>query len=496
MGQVVNFSIAPDVFVRHVRGLVVAGRWRHALNALLEDIEGMTLDIAVGILEGKETLRADGDGFESCKQDPADPDYVRYTHDVAWLNAGIYEKDGVFYQPYARVPFDKDDETWALDQLGGAPDDPVSLVAYFRKRGLFHARNRDSDLVISVPDGQAVLFGRVKDPALWHKPFDDASEALEAYRAVRQLEHARDTSTYKVENDPRHWRFYERALRDGLLFPGSESGSPLGQEDREILGSLFVKRDAVELAQAQETDESAGSDAITVAKAEDDYEHAVLRFRIIEQARDTGGFIELRLPGEGGEQRVLKVPRAPFLLWAARDIGHLSGDLLPEWEPICPSGMKMLVDNPLHTDWWLGAGLALDDVYESNPVNKAVWEFCSRLAEQSGHNCVKLAGKGKALGQVVFPKPNEPVPAGAIAVVPFAGVDYELAMLSACRDGKGAVIAAVGGKLAHLATVGRELGARLVVVENAMTEFTEGDFVTVDADTVQVVRHGVLDAPQ
>lgn len=495
MEQPVNFSIASDVVVRHVRGLVVAGRWRHALNVLLEDIEGMTLDIAVDILKGKQTLREDDDGFETCAQDLADPDYVRYAHDVARMNAGIYERDGEFFQPYARVHFGKDDEAWALEELGRAPDDPVSLVAYFRKRGLYHARNRDSDLVVPVRDGQAVLFGRVKDPAFWHQPFVDTSEALDAYRAVRQLEHAQDASSYKAANDPRHWLFYERALRDGLLFAGSERGSPLGQEDREVLASLFARRDALELARAQEAEDSAVDDALSVSTAEEDYERAVLRFRIIEQARETGGFLELRVPLAGGEQHLLKVPRAPFLLWAARDIRHLAADLLPEWEPVCPSGMKMLVDNPLHTDWWLGAGLALEEVYETNAVNQAVWEFCSRLAEQSGHNCVKLAGKGKAIGQVVFPKPNEPVPAGAIAVVPFAGVDYEMAMLSACRDGKGAVIAAVGGKLAHLATVGRELGARLVVVENAMAEFIEGDFVTVDADTVQVVKHGSLEAP-
>jgi phosphoenolpyruvate-protein kinase (PTS system EI component) len=55
----------------------------------------------------------------------------------------------------------------------------------------------------------------------------------------------------------------------------------------------------------------------------------------------------------------------------------------------------------------------------------------------------------------------------------------------------GAVIAAVGGKLAHLATVSRELGARLVVVDEAMTRFSEGDLVTLDLDESKVSIHGM-----
>jgi phosphohistidine swiveling domain-containing protein len=48
----------------------------------------------------------------------------------------------------------------------------------------------------------------------------------------------------------------------------------------------------------------------------------------------------------------------------------------------------------------------------------------------------------------------------------------------------------VGGKLAHLATVSRELGARLVVVDEALTRFSEGDIVTLDLDEGQVTIHG------
>lgn len=152
--------------------------------------------------------------------------------------------------------------------------------------------------------------------------------------------------------------------------------------------------------------------------------------------------------------------------------------------------MKMVGDSSMHTDWWIGCGMNENAAYDhDHPVNKAAWRYAYSLARVKGQNCIKLAGKGKVTGTVVFPKPNEGVPAGSIAVVPFAGVDYEIALLSACKSDAGAVISQVGGKLAHLAIVSREMNGRLVVMDEAMTLMQEGQLVTVDLENSQVTIH-------
>ncbi|KWU19143.1 PEP-utilizing enzyme [Burkholderia cenocepacia] len=493
MDQIQNFSIDPNVVVSFARGQVVGGTWRQGLSLLMDDIEGMTFDLAISVLKGEQTLVDCDDGFESRPQPASDAEFVKYQHDIAYRFAGVFERDGAFYQPYARVRFGKADEDWAIEQLTHYPDEIATPLQYFESRARYHARNRASDLVMRGPDDEAVLFGRVNDPALWLDTFDDAGEALAAFKAQRPLEDAYDaTFQFNPASDPRHWLFYERAIATGQLQPDLLMTSPLGREDRKTVELLVKCMDTVTLARANDVGEVPGYSGPSAWRAEEAYTRAVLRLRIVEQAKDMGGFLDLHVTGKDGALETVRVPRAPFLLWAARDAKDVPRESLPEWDVVCPFGMKMAYDNPLHTDWWLGAGLPMDQVYESNSVNQAAWAFCSRLAYQKGQNCVRLAGSGKVFGQVVFPKPDEPVAAGSIAVVPFAGVPYELAMLSACRDGAGAVVAAVGGKLAHLATVGREMGARLVVMDEAMTQLNEGDFVTVDLDKAQVVLHGKM----
>ena len=219
----------------------------------------------------------------------------------------------------------------------------------------------------------------------------------------------------------------------------------------------------------------------------------VLRMRIDQQARRAGGHLALRLSDTQLGDSILQVPAAPFLRWAAHNMSTASLDALPHWTPVCPPGMKQGGDNPVHTDWWLGAGLPLEAAYDrDHPANRAAWRFAVGLGRRQGHDCLRLAGEGTVFGRVVFPKANEPVEAGAIAVVPYAGVDYQMAMLTACKGGRGAVICATGGRLAHLATVGRETSCRVAVVEDAMESLIEGQFVTLDLDKLILERHDTL----
>jgi phosphohistidine swiveling domain-containing protein len=327
--------------------------------------------------------------------------------------------------------------------------------------------------------------------------FKDADEAVEDYLKHRALEEVgHSVSKRKGESLlPDDWEFYFHAAREGFL--SGHDDFPLKEKGAELLEQLLKMRDAFD-----QDDYELGQDGVDAFdddgicrkdKLKDDFLMASLclfyRARILAKAEVQGGFMTLRV-GKGEDAYDLRVPRAPFLSWSQRGAHRALADM-QHWTPVCPLGMKMMADDPMHSDWWIGAGLNPGAAYEPrHPVNEAAWKFSSNLAYTEGRQCIRLAGKGRVTGAVVFPQVGEPVPQGTIAVVPNAGVDYELALMSACRKEGGAVIAAVGGKLAHLATVSREIGARLVVVDEAMTRFMEGDIVTLNLDDGHVTIHG------
>ena len=87
-------------------------------------------------------------------------------------------------------------------------------------------------------------------------------------------------------------------------------------------------------------------------------------------------------------------------------------------------------------------------------------------------------------GTIVHPKPGEPVAPGSIAVVPNAGPDYQFAMETANTEGsggkRGLIICETGGKLAHLAVVGREYKCTVLMIPGALSLYKEDQSVWID----------------
>lgn len=297
-----------------------------------------------------------------------------------------------------------------------------------------------------------------------------------------------------------------QGVLEGVVYFSSHDAGVLSEQELEPLRKALDLRQAFEERVAELNDEEPTFDAEGVAIDEKSLFNALRKdmytlmyaTRVQRQAERCGGFIDLPVQ-DGDTSYSIRVALVPLLYWA-RHRGNLSQKNalagLPAWPPVFPSGAKMYGDDPMHTDWWASTGLALREAYESDhPVNQAAWRFAYREAVNTGANFVKLAGSGVVTGPVVFPKPGQSVPAGSIAVVSHAGVDYQQALLSACKDGEtGAVIAAVGGKLAHLAIVSREINGRLVVVNDALQRFHEGQLLRLDLDelTLQSIEPEAL----
>jgi hypothetical protein len=131
-------------------------------------------------------------------------------------------------------------------------------------------------------------------------------------------------------------------------------------------------------------------------------------------------------------------------------------------------------------------------------ISMAAHEMKSDIVrEYTQHQFVTLCRgnrrKGRIYGRVEFPEPNEDVPPGSIAVVPHAGPEYQIAMETANKPDqhgdRGCVIANTGGKLAHLAVVGREMGATVLMIPNAteIYKFVHKLIVDLEDGTIEVM---------
>lgn len=228
--------------------------------------------------------------------------------------------------------------------------------------------------------------------------------------------------------------------------------------------------------------------------------------KVNAQAEKNGGFMEIKLTTWNKERHVdvpfhvpsITVPKNAFLLWALRYVDFAKhGHVQPTWDIVAGSGWKMMNDDPYHTDWMLGARIPLKDTYdreddEAVPSLAAVVRSCSFSLrselnkEITGHDFTVLA-KGEityVIGEVAFPKPNERVKAGSIAVVPHAGPEYQNAMETANMENpegnRGLIICDTGGKLAHLVIVGREFKCTVLMMPGATGMYREGERVCVN----------------
>lgn len=227
-----------------------------------------------------------------------------------------------------------------------------------------------------------------------------------------------------------------------------------------------------------------------------DYEARVadLRRRIVAQANTAGpeGWLDLAVPRSMRPSGILKVPRGAFEQWAV----HLShgGHLATAWVPISPVGVKQGADDPYHTDWMLGAGLAPRDMRDDggNPD----WEELSstaykerRVVEERllGFECSVLLPGPDVEGMVLQPERAGQVDWSAavdrrpVLVLRDASPDWLADVLRALSEG-GAVVVERGGGVAHLVTEARSHGKGPIVrMPDARRLYPEGCVLTVSA---------------
>ena len=473
--EYVSFKIDGEWLCDLCRTLVVEGKWEKALKILMEDVS-CGYEQATTILKGHANLVNVEDSSElEWKDLPHDGPIARKVQEnMDWFFGTLFRYKDVYWRPYATVTgLSRVDyefcHTCSNSNILPYVGDGVMGNTYKRslaRRPFFYADSPETDMLVVIK-GKAILCKIVANPPLWVKVSQDPQEHLKELDAANKLSYLES-------------RGADTSLRDRV-----EKATTVPASTSEKLSKILPDYDE----QAEEYRQELRN------KVLDDY-----RSKIIAQANERGGWLTLQLDdGDGYVPATWSVPKNPFIRWALRlfDFEKFN-KTRPEWVNVCPSGMKLSMDDPNHTDWMLGAGLDIGKTYDrfgedenclERRVMKAAFEYAFKINEEySQSDFTVLAGKfdddRTIYAKVVHAKPNRPVPNGCIAIAPHAGPEYQLAMQSANRKNefgsRGVIICATGGKLAHLAVVGKEMDCTVLMIPDAINKFDEDKLVTID----------------
>lgn len=472
--RTVSFSTTGATLTDHLRGLVLSKRWRQAFSDakemfINEDDEGSGLpdELAWGILKGEYRVEGNTrDGVEIVTDD----DTADYLTDLQEIYGGIVDLDGILFRPYAVVT-----DYGETDRLSGSRDpslaritesfhDRFSTIADEVVRRARHYRRAESDRVVvcAVPSRRdegkirqmSVLFELAPELPLWMLPLRTPQQAVEA--VIDSLKYTGHTAEY-VPSNPEQAQRTRESFEQGLLDIKYGKGRQVRDNVDFMLALVAQQDDEARVHREMLADRTAAIMA----------QNEALGFGV--RKYDFGPDLGKR-----------DVPAAPLIHWAVNRLRIEDSGFVPDWKPVSPVGVKMINDDPTHTDWVTAAGLLDANIDERQ--NEIAYEIQKELLGFEVH--VLAAGRESAYGTVRFCDTDTEVDGTMIAIVPDASVDYyEIALKAA------AVITATGGKMAHLAVNGLDHGMLIVRGPDAMKKYREGMIVSIDG------RRGHISSP-
>lgn len=174
---------------------------------------------------------------------------------------------------------------------------------------------------------------------------------------------------------------------------------------------------------------------------------------------------------------------------------HPMADLIPPYKAFSPSGVKLQMDDPFHTDLWLGAGFDIDEAYKhgsdkTDALHDAIRMIEDEYREKMTFDFTILANgfehkdithfsaevfeydgplrKGVWSSRHIdcADKPKNRHSTARCIVIPRASVEFQIMCTNA-----DVIITEVGGSLAHMAIVSREQGKLLLRIDDAIKRF-------------------------
>jgi phosphohistidine swiveling domain-containing protein len=480
-----SLRIMASVFNDRAREIVLSGEWPEAQRFLKKCLPGITVEGCYRIMSGETRLVNVGPSEVAFAEDAGQPQRLaeddEYVANLARKWCAVLRTKFGYHVPYAWVSdygikdIENDEDYAARGRYlccGGEPE-ALPREATWRANGraylarpLHYLEDKANDIAIELDVGRIpelkplasgwtlpVLFRKLAEPPPWIEATMNPVDCVIAW------------------------------FKNGGALKRTGYSTIYGDSSRSAfvpsVGALPVVPTREAKAEAEAEDRRAEEDIRQRCET--------TRAAVIAQANAQGseGWMEI-VAGE----RTLRVPRAPFEHWALHRCGadHLS---LP-WKTCSVSGLKvgMINDDPLHTDWMLGAGLDTQSVHwygidqDSELIEAAMDAMETVQHEKLGFECNVLAGAGQVTGRAFVAahgRAEMPEP-GDVLVLPDSGAGWLEHVMAACGDGQGAVIVARGGALAHLVVEGRAAGCRIVRVPDATRIYVEGQTVCVDCD--------------
>ena len=444
--EVAHFVIGGDYMTELIQQSVLEdapGRaWRLAESLIGEG----AADAAMGLVKG--THRLTGDSTKGMTLVPTSSrDRRAFEKKVDRLYAGRMRIGVLWFRPVAWI------DGYGPEDMRNAHGRPV----YRRHRGYenrgWHYAGHNEVVLLAKPPKKApwrkeyienyeddYIFEPCGERPHWMTPCRDATQALkEWYEAGRGLDH-------------RGWIPWYAEQHEGAS---------------EAPRNMFLMADKKD-KQAVEDAEDAEYELARQAQ------YNGYQDRILEQAGDDVFTFSFN-------DKTLRIPRAPFLHWVLDRAG--AGHLAPPWTPVSPSGLKIMLDDPNHNDWVIGAGLPLN--YDDRPLHDALFSHAMDMARTyTRSECGIIAGGPHALGPAYHPAVNEIAPTGSIVILP----NLQPKWLPSVQ-GAAAIVTEQGGPMAHLAQIALERRLPIVRIKDACTRYPAGTVLSVDCDTLEVRIH-------
>lgn len=427
--EVVHFSIEGEFITNHFRTICLEGNWSRALETLQESLIGFPAELAIKVLSGDMKLV----GVNELNLEE-DLDSADYKQELLEMYGQYIFIDGIWYKPTAIINTIKPGQDHISDRARiYVPDyDHITFI-------------NDNLITLSKKD--------LYNPPSWLEPqLRKRTQLIETlFRGVIEYGIIADQIEYSSTCE-------ESNLKEIVNYQ-SERGFICSYDEVE----WFMEEDFVQ--------EEVFQRKVLRRQIEREREAAYiqdLRSKIVEQANETGGFIELTY-----HEETFNVPKIPFYHWCYKHGTHKNYifDLLPDWNIISPSGLKMGGDDPVHTDFVIGAGFNPEDFYLNESFKSACYRFMHRALDIE---VITFAGSGTFEGEIKKVTDDVSVEdcRDQIIVIPHAGVEYfehsKVAKLTICE---------VGGPGSHLAINASEYKINLCMIENAMKIFDKTNVI-------------------
>jgi len=453
----VHFQIEGEFITEHMRSLVREGNWRKALDDLKHSLIGINSDQCFDILSGKYQLK----GINTVDFVPDDKHL-----DKEWCKKQYYTyfrnffyHDGKFYNPYGCVRYlNKHDLELAMLKLE-IKELPISS-------GFSGATESVTDL----------NYARAETYRKSSNDFVFYSNTYHNFVISRKI----DNPDYPI------WLTKEQAAELSMQQLSSNHSLDDGElDDVDVLRELAAnKRINDKLESAGIAAPGALDEYIVNLKKSKDFSENIdtIKQEISNQADKIGGWLTLENSQSGAKYTI---PKNAFYRWC---LSTNSGYRAIEWHPVSPRGVKMGGDDPNHTDWWLFTGLNMDDAHNTDNLevkfffdmrhkytNLLTGADLALLTNKKGHKGFESA----FVRHVNTPLEIDLINDNDVVIIPQASPEFE-AVAHRCAKKNCVLITQTGGKLCHLATIGREFGLALYLLPDAASKYPMGSNVCID----------------